>query len=694
MTEENSKPNRLIHEKSPYLLQHAHNPVDWYLWGEEAFGKAQEQGKPIFLSIGYSACHWCHVMEKESFEDEEVASLLNEWFICVKVDREERPDLDSLYMTVCQVMTGQGGWPLTIVMTPDKKPFFAGTYIPKQSRFSQVGLLELLPRIHELWVNRKGDLIQTAETVIQSIKASEISQGEDLHSSILKSGYLALRTQFDDEYGGFSTAPKFPMAHYLLFLMRYWNRTREERALYMVEKTLQSMRRGGIYDHIGFGIHRYAIDRKWSVPHFEKMLYDQALVTMAYTETYQAAHNCVYKKIAEEIIEYVLRELKGPEGGFYSAQDADSEGEEGKFYTWKEEEISQVDNAELVKAIFTIKRKGNFPHSEGRNIIYVETPLSDHAKRLNTSPLELKKILEQARRQLLKMRTHRIHPLTDDKRLTDWNGLMVVALSKAGQVFNNEGYVKAAEKAVTFILKTMRKDESTLYHRFRDNEAAIPGFLDDYAFFVWGLLELYEATFNPEYIHDAVQLTDSMIEYFWDTSRGGFYSTTHATPVGVRQKFSSDGAYPSGNSVAVLNLLRLAHITGDYTYERKAADAIRAFANLVRIMPMSYAMLLVAYDFAVGPSAEVVIAGSPEAPDTQDLVRAVRRVYVPNKVVVLRSGTDDRLDEICPYAKSLIPLQGKAAAYVCHNYQCNLPTTSSEDLINQLNSLSAHPPHY
>jgi uncharacterized protein YyaL (SSP411 family) len=693
MTERNSNPNRLIHEKSPYLLHHAYNPVDWYPWGEEAFEKAHEQEKPLFLSIGYSACHWCHVMERESFEDREVASLLNSWFVCVKVDREERPDLDSLYMTVCQIMTGQGGWPLTVIMTPDKKPFFAGTYIPKESRFSQMGLLELLPRIHELWISRKEDLVQNAEAVIQSLKASQISQGEDLDSSVFRSGYQQLQTQFDHEYGGFGSAPKFPMAHYLLFLLRYWSRTREQGALSMVAKTLRSMRRGGIFDQIGFGIHRYATDRTWLVPHFEKMLYDQALMTIAYVEMYQATRDSVYKKVAEEIIEYVLRELKGPEGGFYSAQDADSEGEEGKYYTWKETEINQVDNAELIKAVFDIRKEGNVPQSQGQNILHIKTPLSEYANRFKIPRLKLEKILEQARRRLLKMRTQRVHPTTDDKILTDWNGLMVAALSKAGSIFNTDKYIKAAEKAVAFILTTMKKDESTLYHRFRDNEAAIPGFLDDYAFFVWGLLELYEATFNPRYIHEALRLTDSMIALFWDTSRGGFYFPPDSNPFGIRQKLFYDGAHPSGNAVAALNLLRLARITGDYTYEKRAADTLKASATMVRHMPVSSAMLLVAYDFAVGPPAEIVIAGLPKAQDTQELIRAVRSVYMPNKVVLLRSSTEGVLDELCPYVKDLVTIQGKATAYLCHNYQCNRPTTSTEDLINQLNSLAVHPLH-
>ncbi|MBU7041878.1 MAG: thioredoxin domain-containing protein [Theionarchaea archaeon] len=690
MKGENSSPNRLIHEKSPYLLQHAYNPVDWYPWGEEAFKRAQEQERPIFLSIGYSTCHWCHVMEKESFEDKEVALLLNKWFVCVKVDREERPDLDSLYMTVCQAMTGRGGWPLTIVMTPDKKPFFAGTYIPKDSRFSQAGLLEILPRIHELWIGRKEDLVETAETVIQSIAASEVLQGEDLHSSILESGYSALADLFDDECGGFSTAPKFPMAHHVLFLLRYWNRTQKKRALFMVEKTLQSMRRGGIYDHVGFGIHRYAADMNWLVPHFEKMLYDQALTSMAYIEAYQATQNPLYKKTAEEICEYVLRDMKGPEGGFYSAQDADSEGREGKFYTWNEAEIDQVDHAELIKIIFDIRKEGNFPQSQGQNILHMGAPVSEYAGRLKTSPRELQDILEHARRQLLEMRTQRAPPGIDDKRLTDWNGLMVASLSKGGQVFGNEEYTKAAEKAVTFLLETNMKDESVLYHRFRDSEAAIPGFLDDYAFLAWGLLELYEATFTPGYLRNAVLVTDSMIKRFWDTSGGGFYFTEDGTSAMTRRKISYDGSYPSGNSVAVLNLLRLARMTGDHTYEKRAAQTMKAFGHVIRHLPSSHTMFLVGYDFALGPSAEVVIAGSPGDQDTQEMIHALRRIYVPNKVVLLRSGRDDLLDEICPFAKDLVQIQGKATAYVCHDFQCNLPTTSSDEVAYQLRELSAH----
>ncbi|MDH5715699.1 MAG: thioredoxin domain-containing protein, partial [Candidatus Aminicenantes bacterium] len=483
------KPNRLIAEKSPYLLQHAFNPVDWYPWGSEAFDKARKENKPIFLSIGYSTCHWCHVMEKESFEDPEIASMMNEAFICIKVDREERPDIDRIYMTVCQMMTGSGGWPLTIIMTPDKKPFFAATYIPRPSRLGRLGMMELIPRIQELWKSKKGEVMSSAEQITQHLTQISIhAAGEPLGEAALEMAYRRLSRVFDERYGGFGRAPKFPTPHNLTFLLRYWKRTGEQKALRMVEKTLQSMRLGGIYDHVGFGFHRYSTDSRWLLPHFEKMLYDQALLVMAYTEAYQATRKEEYRHTVREILDYVMRDMTAPEGGFYSAEDAESEGEEGKFYLWTEEEIRQLlpgEESDLIVRIFNIEKDGNFAEEAtgrrtGSNILYLRKSLHETASDMKISPEELERDFQKARQKLFAARHKRVHPHKDDKILTDWNGLMIAALARASSAFDEPQYAEATRRAADFILARMRDSKGKLYHRYRDGETAIPAYLDDY----------------------------------------------------------------------------------------------------------------------------------------------------------------------------------------------------------------------
>ncbi|MEN3037834.1 MAG: thioredoxin domain-containing protein, partial [Candidatus Kryptonium sp.] len=509
------KYNRLINEKSPYLLQHAENPVDWYPWCDEAFEKAKVEDKPIFLSIGYSTCHWCHVMEKESFEDEEVAKILNENFVSIKVDREERPDIDSVYMSVCQAMTGHGGWPLTIIMTPDKKPFFAGTYIPKHSRFGRIGLIDLLQRVSHLWKENKEKLLSLADEITTDLKQafSQSIVNDTIDESVLSLAYDQLKSQFDPEYGGFGKAPKFPIPHNLMFLLRYWRKTGNPKALEMVEQTLNSMYLGGIYDHIGFGFHRYSTDRYWLLPHFEKMLYDQALLLIAYLETYQATQNQKYARICNEISSYVLRNLTNPNGGFFSAEDADSEGEEGKFYLWEFNELKEILNQEefnFVVGKFNIQIDGNYydevrKSKTGKNIFY----LTEHLSNENITKWET------IRQKLFKYREQRIHPLKDDKILTDWNGLMICAFARAYSVLRNENYLNIAKNSADFILKNLLKD-GKLLHRFRDGEAKINAYLDDYAFLIWGLIELYEASFETKYLRNAIVLTEKMIQLFWD----------------------------------------------------------------------------------------------------------------------------------------------------------------------------------
>jgi uncharacterized protein YyaL (SSP411 family) len=688
--------NRLIHEKSPYLLQHAENPVDWYAWGEEAFARAHKENKPIFLSIGYSTCHWCHVMAHESFEDPAVAKLMNEAFVCIKVDREERPDLDNIYMRVCQMLTGSGGWPLTIFMTPDKEPFFAATYIARETRFGRAGMLDLIPQINRIWAQRKHEVLSSAGKITAALKETEqLTPGGELSKDTLQQAFDELSQRFDENRGGFSRAPKFPAPHNLLFLLRYWYHTGSDRALHMVEKTLQEMRCGGIYDHIGFGFHRYATDPEWLVPHFEKMLYDQALLIMTYADAFQATHKRLYEQTVHEITTYVLRSMTAANGGFYSGEDADSEGQEGKFYVWTEAEIRQAlrpDEAALILKTFNITQAGNFldeatRQHTGANIFHLNGTFCEVARHVKLSEHELQVRFETIRQKLFSVREQRVHPHKDDKILTDWNGLMIAALARAAQVFAVPAYAEAAQRAVSFILKTLRTPDGRLLHRFRDGEAAVAGMVDDYAFFIWGLIELYEATFDVAYLQTALELQQDMLKHFWNEPAGGFYFTADdAEQLLLRQKEIYDGAIPSGNAVAMLNLLRLSRITAQQDFEHKALSIARAFSGSVQQLPSAYTQLMVALDFAVNPSSEVVIAGKTHAPDTEGLINAVRKAFVPNKVLLLRP-TDQKapaITAIAPYTKELKELDGKAAAYVCRNYTCSLPTTSAEKMLELL----------
>jgi uncharacterized protein YyaL (SSP411 family) len=688
--------NRLANEKSPYLLQHADNPVDWYPWGSEAFEKAVRENKPIFLSIGYSTCHWCHVMAHESFEDPGVAALMNEVFISIKVDREERPDIDNVYMTVCQMMTGSGGWPLTIIMTPDKKPFFAATYIPRETRFGRVGMSDLIPRIREIWAKRKDEVLSSASRVIESLQnAAEFTPGEGPGEPMLHLAYHQLSERFDEEHGGFGGAPKFPTPHNLLFLLRYWKRTGDGKALDMVEKTLRTMRCGGIYDHIGYGFHRYSTDAKWLVPHFEKMLYDQALLAAACIEAYQATRKEEYARTAREIFTYVLRDMTAQEGGFYSAEDADSEGEEGKFYLWTYDEINQVlttEEAELFTKLFNIKADGNFRdeaagRKTGRNIPHL-TESAEETASLDASA-ELQQSLESIREKLFNHRNKRIHPHKDDKILTDWNGLMVAALAEGTRVLDQPEYAAAAKRAVDFIVGRMSTPDGGLLHRYRDGEAAVSGHLDDYAFLIHGLLELYETTFETGYLKKALQLNEYLLKHFWDDKNGGFYFTADdGEELPVRQKEIYDGAIPSGNSVAMMNLLRLGRITANHDFEEKAAGIGRAFFENIQQLPSAYTRLMTAVDFAVGPSYEVIITGYAQAGDTGKMLQAVRQEYIPNKIVIFVPATPDASDirQIAPYTANQSPIGGKATAYVCVNYKCNLPATDVNTFLDLLHS--------
>jgi uncharacterized protein YyaL (SSP411 family) len=641
-------------------------------------------------------------MERESFENHAVAELLNETFVCIKVDREERPDIDSTYMRVCQLMTGSGGWPLTILLTPDKRPFFAATYLPRESRFGRVGLTELIPSIQEFWTTRRREVDDLAEKVLSLLKRrqGEIStQAEELDELTLDGAYLYLLDSFDERDGGFGEAPKFPSPQRLLFLLRYWKRTGKEEALRMVEKTLDAMRRGGIYDHVGFGFHRYSTDRHWRVPHFEKMLYDQAMLTIAYVEAYQATGRKEYEETAREILTYVLRDMTDPAGGFHSAEDADVEGEEGKYYLWTDDAIRQrlpKDEAELIIDAFNVEQNGNFEEEStrrntGKNILHLTKPFRKIANDQNVPIEEIKERWEKARGILFTARESRVHPRKDDKILTDWNGLMIVALAKASQAFNDMQYADAAKGAANFIFENMLDSQGRLCHRYREGEAAIPGFLNDYAFLIWGLIELYETTFEVKYLRHVITLTEDMIRLFWDEKDGGFYFTASDTEnVLIRDKMIYDGSYPSGNSVAALNLLRLARMTGKPEYEAKAAQILQTFADAVSQAPAAHTSLLGALDFALGPSSEVVIVGKRQNQDTEALVNALKTRFIPNKVVLFRP-TEEEHPEITQYAeftRELTSIEGKATAYVCRNYQCDLPTTRKEEMLRSLDSMA------
>jgi uncharacterized protein YyaL (SSP411 family) len=684
--------NRLVQEVSPYLLQHAHNPVNWYPWGEEAFHAARDDGKLIFLSIGYSTCHWCHVMEEESFDDLEVATTLNENFIAVKVDREERPDIDNAYMAVCQAVTGSGGWPLTIIMMPDKRPVFAGTYFPKTSRLGIPGLMEILPGIIEAWKNRPEDFKRTSGQIVSTLAEMQRRTygGEGLSLDVIHAAYSQLANQYDPYRGGFGKAPKFPTPHNLTFLLRYWKRSGDSNALEMVETTLSNMRLGGIYDHVGFGYHRYSTDPDWFVPHFEKMLYDQALLVTAYTEVYQVTRRQEYERTAREIFAYVLRDLTSPEGGFYTADDADSEGEEGKFYTWREEEILEVlgnEEGKWYKEIYNVEEGGNFTReSTGENILHLKKPLHEVAEGLGLSFDDLMEKIERARRKLFESRKGRIHPLKDDKILTAWNGLMISAFARGFQVFREEAYESAARQAADFVLSEMSDERGRLVRRYRGGIASLPAHLNDYAFMVQGLLDLHEATFDVRYLREAIRLNDMMDDLFWDEVKGGLYFTADdSEEILVRQKEIYDGAIPSGNSIAALNFLRLWRTMARTDYGEKADEILKAFSGQVSAYPAGHTQLLNALEFSLGPTFEVVIAGDLDKADTREMIRALQKEFHPNKVLIFRPpGEETEIIEIAGFTRHQVPINERATAYVCQDYACQSPTVEINTMLSYL----------
>ena len=694
-------PNRLADEQSPYLRQHKDNPVDWYPWGEEAFETAHQEDKPIFLSIGYSTCHWCHVMERESFENQEVAAVLNDGFVPIKVDREERPDVDSIYMDVCQMMRGQGGWPLTVLLTPDRKPFFAATYLPKEGRFQQTGLMDLLPRVQKLWQNDRDKLLEDAEEVTDLLRRSTEEQegGDAPGPQLLSEAARQLSRQFDRTHGGFGSAPKFPAPHNLLFLLRHWHRTGEERALDMVTETLDQMRLGGMFDQVGYGFHRYSTDQQWKLPHFEKMLYDQAMHVLAYTDAYQATGEERYERTAREVLTYVLRDLQAPDSGFYSAEDADSENEdgemeEGAFYVWSTDKIRELldpDLAELVIDVYNMAPEGNYQEEStgertGKNVLHLDRSLADEAEGRDLDEDALRDRLETARTTLLEARSERPRPHLDDKVLTDWNGLMVAALATAARAFDEPDYEAAARRTAQFLLDTMRDAEGRLLHRYREGEAGIQATLDDYAFLTWGLLELYETTFDPAWLRAAQDHLDASLDRFWDAEGGGFYMTPDdGEALIVRPKEATDGAMPSGNSIQLMNLLRLARFTGRTGYEERAAALSEWTGSSARSRPTGVTALLMGLHWALGTPREVVVAGDPEADDTQALIDVLRDTYAPTTATLQRPpGDAPDITDLAPFTAAQTPLDGQAAAYVCRDFQCEAPTADPDVLRAQL----------
>jgi uncharacterized protein YyaL (SSP411 family) len=623
---------------------------------------------------------------------------MNAAFVNIKVDREERPDIDSVYMSVCQRLTGSGGWPLTLILTPDKKPFFTGTYFPKENRHGQIGMRHLIKNIDSLWKNRQADLIKSADEIIATLKeqATDDSgwQGE---ISLLQKGYEQLQETYDDSFGGFGRAPKFPMPHNLIFLLRYWQRFQEDKALIMVEQTLRQMRHGGIFDHLGYGFHRYSTDQTWLTPHFEKMLYDQALLAMAYLEAFQATGKSEYGETAKEIFTYVLRDLASADGGIYSAEDADSEGVEGKFYLWSQEEILHLldkDDADLFIKVLEIAKDGNY-HDEatgrkaGSNILHTRKSYPEWADILEINEKDLASRLEKCRKKLFSVREQRIRPRRDDKIMTDWNGLMIAALARGALIFDDPRYGAAACAAADFVLVRMRDSQGRLLHRFREGEAAIDAFLDDYAFLIWGLLDLYETSLAVKYLQAAIDLNNYLVEHFWDSQTGGFnFSSDIHEKLLFPRKTIMDGAVPSGNSVAALNLIRLSKITGNADLEDMFTKIGRAFSGTVKSMPSAVPLFLTALDMAIGPSLEVVITGPDNNENTKEMIRAAQRSSNPNKVILYIPESEEKMEitKLAPFIGDMKCIDGKATAYVCSANSCRKPTTDIAEMEQFLES--------
>jgi uncharacterized protein YyaL (SSP411 family) len=692
-----TSPNRLAQEKSPYLLQHAHNPVDWYPWGEEAFAKARAEAKPIFLSIGYSTCHWCHVMERESFEDPEIAEFLNAHFVPIKVDREERPDVDQVYMQSVMAMTGQGGWPLSVFLTVEGRPFFGGTYFPPDDRFGRPGFQRVLAALAQTWRERQAEVMESAEQLTAHLAgttrgkrspAGAAAPAESLGEAAFALGVEQAAASCDRVWGGFGRAPKFPRSHLVSFLLGAQARSGDQAILPMVEVTLDRMARGGIQDHLGGGFHRYSTDERWLVPHFEKMLYDQALIARSYLEAYQVTGKDEYAQVAHDIFRYVLRDLTAPEGAFFSAEDADSEGEEGKFYVWTPAEIQAVlgaDEGRFFSRVYGVSAAGNFEH--GTSILHLPRTLAEVAADEGIAPAALASRLAPMREKLRAVRERRIRPHLDDKVLTDWNGLMIGALAYGARALGQPAYAEAAAKSVRFLLDRLRMPEGRLLKRYRDGQAAGDAFLDDYAFFAWGLLELHAATQDATYLAAARDLAQEIRERFRDEEGGGFFFTaSDAEVLLVRTKELYDGAVPSGNAVAALVLLRLGALLADPALTRAGQAVVEAFSAELQSTPLAFPQMMLAAGLALGPTTEVVLAGDPGNAELAAMRQAIDRAFLPPVTLAVKApgAAGERLTALAPYLAGFAAIGGRPTAYVCRDQACALPVHTAAEMLEQV----------
>jgi len=673
--------NRLIHETSPYLLQHAHNPVDWYPWGDEAFQKAQSENKPVLLSIGYSACHWCHVMEHESFENEKIAALMNDLFVSIKVDREERPDLDEIYMNAVQMLTGRGGWPMTVFLTPEGKPFYGGTYFPPEDRQGMPGFPRVLTGVAQAYREKPQDVEKSVEQILSALK--RMSESHDSKAAFSPDAIAESAEQisraYDSDHGGLGHAPKFPHAGVYELFLRHYHQSKNLRFLEMVTHTLTKMAQGGIYDHLGGGFHRYSVDERWLVPHFEKMLYDNAQLLRIYVQLYCITGNELFKNVTEETADYLLREMLHSEGGFYSTQDADSEGEEGKFFIWSPQEINAIlgeEAGEIFARIYDVSDFGNF---EGKNILHPILSLEQASKLFRKDVREIAALVADSKEKLFHEREKRIKPFRDEKIITSWNGLVLSGLAEAINISPKRAYVESANRTVQFIFSKMFRD-GHLLHTYKDGKAKLLGYLDDYAFLAVGLLDLYETTFDRTHFECAIELADAMLSEFWDEKDGAFFYTgkSHEQLIS-RAKPVFDASIPSGNSIATHLLLRLYHLTGREDYLKRAEAVLRTYYDVMMSQPFGFAHMLCALDLYSRKPKEIVVIGTRDDTNVAELVNRIHSVYLPNKSLQL-AGPDQSLEKISPLLQGKTQLDGKPTVYVCHNFTCSAPATNWEEL--------------
>ncbi|MBI3586998.1 MAG: DUF255 domain-containing protein [Ignavibacteriales bacterium] len=696
------KPNRLINEKSPYLLQHAYNPVDWYPWGNEAFNKAKREDKPIFLSIGYSTCYWCHVMEREVFENESLAALMNKYVVSIKVDREERPDIDRVYMTALQAMSGSGGWPMSMFLDTNRKPFFGATYIPPVSQHGQAGFKEVLERINEVWMNDRPQIDQVTERMNDYLHQVAHPETAPIHlgPEILDGGFDSFLKIYDTKNAGFGGAPKFPRPTVFNFLLRYYKRTGNQRSLEMTLETLQRMARSGMCDHIGGGFHRYATDERWHVPHFEKMLYDQAQLAISYLEAFQLTHDAFYSDAARNVLAYVERVLSHPDGGFYSAEDAESapdahnptKKEEGAFYVWTKNELSRILSEKeclIFCRYYDVQNDGNVladPQGafKGKNILHKVHSVEELAKQCNASSEEIEHTLKHATEKIFKARENRPRPHLDDKILVSWNGMMISACARAYQVLGDKQYLQIAERAANFILdKLADRNSGQLLRRYRDGEARFEAHLEDYAFLIQALIDLYEASSDIEHLKTALTFTERQNQLFYDQEQGGFFDISgNDKTILIRTKEWYDGAEPTGNSIAILNLLRLSHMTNNQAYAEMATETLGFFSERLSNMPNATPQFLTALDFSLSKPKQIVIAGNPNGPLTKQLLEEIHSRFIPNKIILFADESEGQkvLASLVPFLESIHPIGGKPTAYICENYACQLPTSDSATL--------------